>query len=97
MDDDITKTELLYDEATLTDVLTQMDAFGDEPYPQTIKRELDSEAFIYEIRTAIQYWTGDSNDDYRYSDRVWQRCKAVDDGNLMVVGDELKYEADVDL
>lgn len=82
------RCEVLYDEETLHDLAVEHES------EVAIKEAIKTPAFVYEIRTAIRYWAGGTND-HRCSDRIWDRCEAVDEGNLTLVGDTLKYEEDV--
>lgn len=78
----IDRDRLLYS----TDVL---EAARDDFGPATeIKHAVRTSAKIYEIRTALRYWFGGSND-HRTDDVVWNRCKAVNDGNLKLSRGEL--------
>lgn len=81
------RRELLYDKTLLADLADQ---FGNAI---DIKEAVETPAFIYEIRTALEYWFGGQNN-HRTNDGVWMRCKAVDDGMYRLVGDELKYAED---
>jgi hypothetical protein len=85
---EVPRKQLLYDEARLE---TLVDEFGNAI---EIKENVKTTAFIYEIRTAIEYWFG-GQADRRTSRGIWNRCKAVDDGMWVVVGDEFKDAADV--
>lgn len=86
---EVPKKQLLYDEAFLADIV---DEHGNSV---EIKQNIKTTAFIYEIRTAIEYWFGGQNS-HRESDLVWHNCKAVDDGMWVVVGDEFKDARDVE-
>lgn len=82
------RAELLYDPT----VLRQMrDRYG---HAEGIKHHVDTPALIYEIRTALRYWFGGKNN-HRTNDNIWDRCGAVDEGNLALDGDELVYEDEV--
>lgn len=78
----LTRAETLYDAETLQRLYEQ---YGHEA---AIKRNVDTDAFVYEIRTAINYW-GYGNRSHRTSDRVWDVCREVDDGEYEVVDGEL--------
>lgn len=88
--DEYGRNELLYDSELLGHL---MDKYGD---PINIKEMVKTPAFVYEIRTAAEYWFGGQND-HRTNDAIWRRCEAVDDGQWQLVGDELKYAEDVNL
>lgn len=87
---DVPQKQLLYDEARLE---TLVDEFGNAV---EIKENVTTRAFIYEIRTAIEYWFGGQNS-HRESDRVWKNCEAIDEGQWVVVGDEFKYADNVEM
>lgn len=85
---EVPKKQLLYDEARLADLVDQ------HGNAIEIKENVKTGAFIYEIRTAIEYWFG-GDQDRRTSKGVWRNCKAIEDGHWVVVGDEFKYADDV--
>lgn len=85
----IPRRELLYNEARLMTFLDEHET------AVAIKSSVDTNAFVYEIRSAIRYWT-DGRNDYRISDAIWERCKAVDEGNLALVNGELVYQGDIE-
>lgn len=85
---EVPKKQLLYDEARLADLVDQ------HGNAIEIKENVKTDAFVYEIRTAIEYWFGGQNN-HRMSDGIWYNCKAVEDGHWVVVGDEFKYADDV--
>lgn len=82
------RRELLYDRELLGHLVDEHGNAID------IKEAVDTPAFTYEIRTAVEYWFGGQNN-HRTSDAIWMRCKAVDDGQWQLVGDQLKYAEDV--
>ena len=82
------RRELLYDSELLGHLVDRHGNAID------IKQAVDTPAFIYEIRTAIEYWFGGQNN-HRTNDAIWMKCKAVDDGHFTVVGDQIKYAEDV--
>ena len=84
----VPKKELLYDEARLADLVDQ---YGNAV---EIKENVETPAFVYEIRTATEYWFGGDNT-HHTSDEVWGNCEAVDGGKWLVVGDEFKYPSEV--
>lgn len=86
--DEYGRNELLYDPNLLGELV---DRHGNAI---EVKQEVKTPAFIYEIRTAVEYWFGGSNN-HRMSNAIWDRCEAVDEGNLTLVGDTIKYEEDV--
>lgn len=85
---EVDRAELLYDKARLENLL---DRFGQE---SSIKDNVKTSAKLYEIRTALRYWFGGTAD-HRTSDRIWRRCKAVDDGTMALVDGELTYPDEV--
>ena len=87
-EDTFGRTELLYDK----EVLGEMNE--EHGRATEIKKHVKTPASIAEIRTALRYWFGGKNN-HRASDDVWMKCKAVDDGKYVVVGNELKYAEDV--
>jgi hypothetical protein len=89
-DEQYGRRELLYDEELLGELV------DDHGNAIEIKHEVRTPAHIYEIRTAVEYWFGGENN-HRTSDRIWQTCHAVEAGQYVVVGDELKYAEQVDL
>lgn len=83
------RRELLYDKQRLAQLRDEHENAN------KIKEAVKTPAFVYEIRTALNYWF-DGKNTWRCNDNIWDRCKAVDEGNLTLVGDTLKYEEDVD-
>ncbi|WP_226041210.1 hypothetical protein [Natrinema sp. DC36] len=70
---EISRDDLLYDGDRL---LEMRDEFG----PATeIKRHVQTTAMIYEIRTALKYWSGESQT-HRTCGAVWRRCELVEEG-----------------
>lgn len=78
------RRELLYDPNLLERLV---DEHGNAI---AIKDAVDTPAFVYEIRTAIEYWFGGQNN-HRTNDAIWRRCKFVDDGHWTLVGNEFRY------
>jgi hypothetical protein len=76
---EVHRNELLYDKEYLNDLRDRLDENGVPPNPVNIKRHTDTDAFIYEIRTALRFWFG-GRASHRTSDRVWNTCKAIGDG-----------------
>jgi hypothetical protein len=83
----------LYDPNVLEDVRRVVEQ-DDPPTPMYIKEHVDTSAHVYEIRTAIEYWTGGQNDTHRYSDAVWNRCRAVENGKFVPTEYGLLYPDD---
>ena len=72
-DKSVPRDVLLYDEARLLDLRNE---YGAET---EIKLNVETSATLYEIRTAIRFWT-DGQRSHRTSDRIWQLCKGVQQG-----------------
>lgn len=88
---DYGRRELLYDPVAIESVLEQYEN------AYAIKEGINTPAMTTEIRTAVRFWRGDPMPTHsdRYSDRVLQRLRAVERGQYELVGNELKYAADV--
>lgn len=79
------RTEVLYDKEIL-------EPLRDEYENATaIKANVETPAFIYEIRTALRYWFGGENN-YRTNDRIWDRCKEIDNGSWSLDGTTITPE-----
>lgn len=87
---ELDRDELLYDEARLMDICDQLAEDGMPPNATAIKEAIDTNARLYEIRTAKRYWEG-GTPSYRTDDHTWQVCQAVDDGKLAIKDGELVY------
>jgi hypothetical protein len=85
----VPRVRLLYDKDTLEPLRDEYES------PAAIKDHVETAAKVYEIRTALRYWFGGSAD-YRTSDRIWKRCRAVENGLWVVVNDQLRYGDEVD-
>jgi len=81
-DKSVPRDVLLYDEARLKNL---MDTYGHET---EIKVNIETSATLYEIRTAIRFWT-DGQRSHRTSDRIWQLCKGVRQGMYELEDGEL--------
>lgn len=84
----VPRNRLLYDSDLLGEIV---DEYGNAI---EIKENVKTRATVYEIRTALEYWFGGRNN-HRTSDRIWDRCEAVDEGNLALDGTRVVYEADL--
>lgn len=85
---EISRERLLYDKAVLDDVRRRYEN------ELAIKENVDTNAFVYEIRTALRYWFGGSAD-HRTSKRVWMACKAVDNGMWRLNDDHELADGDI--
>jgi hypothetical protein len=85
---EVSRDRLLYDEARLANVCDRLSDDGIPAKPTEIKRYVKTNAFVYEIRTAMAYWHG-SVRHTRTNDCIVEKCKAVDNGRLAFDGDEL--------
>jgi hypothetical protein len=81
-DKSVQRDVLLYDEARLLDLRNE---YGAET---EIKLNVETSATLYEIRTAIRFWT-DGQRSHRTSDRIWKLCKGVQQGMYEVENGEL--------
>jgi len=81
-DKSVPRDVVLYDEARLMDLRNE---YGAET---EIKLNVETSATLYEIRTAIRFWT-DGQRSHRTSDRIWNRCKGVRQGMYELEGGEL--------
>lgn len=82
---------LLYDKEYLGDVRDRLEEDGVTPKATEIKRNVDTSATIYEIRTAITYWFG-GRMSHRESDRIWTNCQAFDNDEWRLdANDEIIY------
>lgn len=70
----IDRNKLLYDPQTLAQM---RDRHGSTPLE--VKMGVETNATVYEIRTAIRFWFGGS-ESHRTSERVWKHCEAFETG-----------------
>jgi hypothetical protein len=68
--------DLLYDEDTFDDVCDVLYEHDIPVKPTEIKKYVETNAKLYEIRTAFEYYSG-GKQSYRTSDRVWQRLAHI--------------------
>lgn len=64
--------ELLYDEDTFDAVCDELYERDIPVKPTEIKKYVDTNAKLYEIRTAYKFYAGEGQS-HRTSDRVWER------------------------
>ena len=81
-DKEVDRCVVLYDKARLMDLRNE---YGAET---EIKVNIETSATLYEIRTAIRFWT-DGQRSHRTSDRIWQLCKGVRQGMYELEDGEL--------
>lgn len=84
------KNRLLYDKQTLADVKERLVRHDIPPKATEIKRAVKTTATVYEIRTAMAYYSGDALT-YRESERVWSDCEAFDNDEWALDGTEIVY------
>lgn len=86
--EEVARDRLLYDPQRLKDICERLEEDGVPAKPTEIKRTVKTGAFVYEIRTALAYWHG-TRRNTRVCDATWERCRAVEEGQLRFDGDEL--------
>lgn len=87
-EEELPRDEVLYDRETVQRLAEKYAS------PAEIKHNVKTSATTYEIRTAVRYWCG-GQASHRTSDRIWQKCRAVEEGKYVVENGELKYHDEV--